>query len=151
MKLSRRGAMGVGIGGAIAGPGMAKQAMMAAQQAAQSNKINTPPLKYQGAQVECDSVGSTLLKKEDEIKRLTKLAAGDFSDLWQGREYEGYIKNNKRNKRDLHIDMLKSVSESHKSQMKFDLVRDETKKEWMQEAKNQLELIAKRGLHDLLG
>lgn len=138
MKLSRRGAMGAGLGAVVAAPRLVQQAQQ------QVDKAPFPSF-YKTAG---DNAAEGALKQlqeaeytENRKKHLYKILNGEF-DEWQQNEldsldidYQWFY----------DIDDLKSVSNTHKIQMKRKLIKERKKKEWIEQAKRGLASLLKGG------
>jgi len=139
MKFSRRGAMSVGVGGIVAAPGLARQATQ------QMDKPHYPTNHYD------ESPAASILQKnqanleyiERSKKELTKAINGEL-EQWQQIELDSIDIDYQWS---YNIDDLKSVSNSHKIQMKKELIKKRKRQDWIRSAKRRLSsLLSGRGV-----
>ncbi len=143
MKLNRRKAMGAMAGGVIAAPQVAK---MAAETKNTGTGSHIPPSLYNAKQqADYGMLETSLGPSEEGIRRMTKIANGDFSDSWQQSQLDETIDMTATSKRHATIEEMKSTSRTHKLQMISDLNVKHRKQKWIDEAKKQLESVAKMG------
>lgn len=145
MKLSRRKIFGVAIGGAVAGPEMAKQAMNSVMSQGSTQLGGTGPSSFEYNGI--DRVSGTEIKtlsQEDYLSKrkanLLKIINGEFED-YQKEELE--LLHRVNHKGDMDIQNFKSISNAHKQLMGIEHQRKCMIQDWQKKARKELELLAK--------
>ena len=138
MKLSRRGVMAAGLGGLVGGKEAAKSIM-------DGSPLKGASMFADKMEGESANVGTAIEPNmESHIAYLRKMANGQFEE-WQERNLNDYS-NLRERKREFEIDSLKSVSNSAKLIMADRKRKDATRREWVENAKQQLADYAKRSI-----
>lgn len=145
--------MGTLVGGAMAGPGVAKQAMQPMQ--VKSMKLNSSYNENANAvpqTIAYDPIQSARERAEQirmEINRLTKIANGDFTDHYIQNEEERARNQLKFTRAEHNIYALQSVSDVNKMEMIGNRCREINRVDIIDDAKRRLKDLLKKKIGDL--
>lgn len=145
--ITRRGAMGSTLGGVLAGPEIAKEAIRETAQTL--GRISTPKTNYVGETADSGERIKSAYHAEyikSETNRLLKLINGEFTE-WQQQQLDDFF----TNKGEVEIQSLHSVSATYKQLMLMEIVKERMRKEFKRNAIRELKsLVGVDKLNDLL-